>query len=238
MENKKIIVGNMKMNLTFNSIKEYISDMKEYKDIVICPSAIYIPYFIDEGFNVGLQNVSEYSVGTYTGEISVTQASSIGIKYALVGHSERRQHFNESDEVINRKLRKIISNDIYAIVCIGETIDEKNNGLTKSSIEKQIKIDLDKLESEYYKNIIIAYEPIWAIGTGNIPSNEDISDISKFIKETINRLYDFEPKVLYGGSTNENNINELNKINEIDGFLIGGACLIPEKFKKIIETVN
>ena len=180
MENKKIIVGNMKMNLTYNSIKEYIDSMENYKDVIICPSSIYIPYFIEKGFNVGLQNVSEYSVGTYTGEISVNQASSLGIKYALVGHSERRQHFNETDEIINTKLRKIVSNDIYSILCIGETLDEKEKGITKDSIERQLKEDIKDIEKEDYKYIIIAYEPIWAIGTGNIPNNEDISDIRNY----------------------------------------------------------
>ena len=112
MENKKILIGNMKMNLTLSEIKEYINEMKEYNNFIICPSSLYIPYFMEEGFEVGIQNISEYGQGAYTGEISVTQANSMNIKYSLVGHSERRKNFNETDEIVNKKLRKAVSKKI------------------------------------------------------------------------------------------------------------------------------
>ena len=238
MENSKLLIGNMKMNLTYSEIMEYIEQMRDYKKFIICPSSLYIPYFIENGFEVGVQNISEYGQGAYTGEISVTQANSMNIKYSLIGHSERRIKFNEDDNVINKKLRKTVSNNLNAILCIGETFDEKEQLLTKEVLKKQIINDLNEVDEFYLKNIIIAYEPVWAIGTGKVPSLEDIKEIIEYIKKIVNETYGFNPKVLYGGSINENNINDLNTIDIVDGFLVGGACLVPEKFIKIIETIN
>lgn len=237
MENK-IIIGNMKMNLTLDEVKEYIVKLKDYKKFIICPSYIYIPYFINAGYQVGVQDISEYGIGSYTGEVSVNQIVSMGVNYAIVGHSERREKIKEDDELINKKLRMAISNNVNAILCIGETNEEKIKGYTKSKIEEQLDLDLQNLDEENYNNIIIAYEPVWAIGTGKIPSNEEIIDMVSFIKNIVYNKYGFIPKVLYGGSTNEINILELNKIDILDGFLIGGACLEPDKFIKIIETIN
>jgi len=238
MEKSKLLIGNMKMNLTYPEVIEYIEQMKNYKNYIICPSSLYIPYFIENGFKVGVQNISEYGQGAYTGEISVTQANSMNIKYSLIGHSERRIKFNENDSVINNKLRKTVSNNLNAILCIGETFEEKKQLLTKDVLKKQIINDLNEVDEFYLKNIIIAYEPVWAIGTGKVPSLEDIKEIIKYIKEVVNETYGFIPKVLYGGSINENNINDLNTIDIVDGFLVGGACLVPDKFIKIIETIN
>ncbi len=238
MDNNKIVIGNMKMNLTFDTIKEYIKVMDNSKNFVICPSSIYIPYFINAGFDVGIQNISEYGLGTYTGEISVNQASSMGVKYAIVGHSDRRDYFHESDDVVNRKMRKAVSNNLISILCIGESLEEKMLGKTREKVKKQILEDLDGVDSYYYKNILIAYEPVWAIGTGKVPSKEEIMDIVSYIKRTINNNFGFIPPVIYGGSVNEHNIDELNSIDNLDGFLVGGACLRPEKMKKIIETIN
>jgi len=238
METNKLVVANLKMNLTIDEINEYIFKMQQNKNYVVCPSSIYIPYFLKEDFTVGLQNISEYGMGAYTGEVSVNQATSLGIKYTLIGHSERREYFNESDELINRKLRKAVSNNLISILCIGETLKEKEEGKTFDSIKMQLELDLNEIDSEYFENIIIAYEPVWAIGTGKVPTNLEIKDTVTYIKETIKNKYGFEPKVLYGGSTNDKNIEELNKIENVDGFLVGGASLIPDKIIKIIETVK
>lgn len=238
MGNKKIIIANMKMNLTIDMIHEYISKMSKYKDFIICPSSLYVPYFIQEGFKVGVQNISEHFMGENTGEISVNQVVSMGIKYVIVGHSDRRQHFKEKDDVVNKKVCIATDNNLTCILCVGETILEKKAGITKEVIRKQVIDDLNNVNKERYNNILIAYEPMWAIGTGVVPTKDEIIEIVNFIKQTASDKYDFVPLVLYGGSTNENNIEELSKINVVDGFLIGGACLIPEKFIKIIETVN
>lgn len=238
MENNKIIIGNMKMNLTFDSIEKYIEMMDQTKNFIICPSSIFIPHFINAGFEVGIQNISEYGLGTYTGEISVNQATSIGVKYSIVGHSDRRNYFHEDDDVVNRKMRKSVSNNLISILCVGESIEEKMEGKTRERVKQQLLQDLEGVDPYYYKNIIVAYEPVWAIGTGEIPSKEEISDIVSYIKRTVNKNFGFIPPVIYGGSINDDNIKELNTIDIVDGFLIGGACLRPEKMKKIIETVN
>lgn len=238
MEKNKIIVGNMKMNLTYDMIKNYIDKLKGYKNFIICPSSLYLPYFIDNNFDVGIQNISEHGMGSYTGEISVSQAKSIGVKYAIIGHSDRRDKYNETDEIINEKMRKAVSNDLISILCVGETLSEKISGNAQEKIKKQLVEDLRDINREYYKNIIVAYEPIWSIGTGKIPSNEEIEEMIVFIKRVINHKFNFTPLVLYGGSTNEENIGQLKLIENIDGFLVGGASLIPDKIIKMIETVN
>lgn len=238
MEKNKIIVGNMKMNLTYDMVKNYIDKLKGYRNFVICPSSLYLPYFIDSNFDVGIQNISEHGMGSYTGEISVSQAKSIGVKYAIIGHSDRRDKYNESDEIINEKMRKAVSNDLISILCVGETLSERISGNAQEKIKKQLVDDLRDIDCEYYKNIVVAYEPIWSIGTGKIPSNEEIEEMIVFIKRVINHKFNFTPLVLYGGSTNDENIGQLKLINNVDGFLIGGASLIPDKIIKIIETVN
>lgn len=238
MDNNKLIIGNMKMNLTLKEVKEYIKQIEPDKNFYVCPPSIYLSYFNDLGYNTGIQNVSEFDMGAYTGEISAIQAVSMGVDLVIVGHSERRMYLYETDEIINNKVKKSLLSGMDVVLCIGETFEEKEQNKTKDKLNRQLIEDLKNLYKEDIKHVIIAYEPIWAIGTGKIPTNEEISDISNFIKNTVNKIYGLKPKVLYGGSINENNIEELNKINSIDGFLIGGACLKPNKFKKIIETVD
>lgn len=237
MENRKLVVGNMKMNLTLYEVENYITEMKDYKDCVICPSSVFCSLFEEKGYTVGLQNISEYDNGAYTGEISTAQANSLNIKYVIVGHSERREYFKETDEVINKKVIKALNDNLKVILCVGETLVERENNKTKDKIKKQL-IDGLKEINNNSQNLIIAYEPIWAIGTGKIPTNEQIIDVVSFIKTTLKQELNINPKVLYGGSTNEKNIAELNTIDLVDGFLVGGACLSPEKFKKIIETTR
>lgn len=237
MENRKLVVGNMKMNLTLYEVENYITEMNDYKDCVICPSSVFCSFFEQKGYTVGLQNISEYDNGAYTGEISTAQANSLNIKYAIVGHSERREYFKETDEAINKKVVKALNDNLKVILCVGETLSEREENKTKDKIKNQLLKDLKDIDKNS-QNLIVAYEPIWAIGTGKIPTNEQIIDVVSFIKSTLNEEFNLNPKVLYGGSTNEKNITELNTINLIDGFLVGGACLIPEKFKKIIETTR
>lgn len=235
---KKLVVGNMKMNLTLDEVKDYISKMQDYKDCVICPSYLYLPYFIDADFLVGAQNLSLYEKGAYTGEVSAIQAASIGVDYAIIGHSERRLFIHEDDLIVNAKVKRALSSKLKVILCVGETREEKNLGITKDKIEKQLLDDLVDIPKEDISDVLIAYEPIWAIGTGEVPLNEEIHDIVSFIKKTVKKEFHYTPKVLYGGSTNEKNIKELNTIDNVDGFLVGGACLVPDKFIKIIETVK
>ena len=224
----KILAANFKMNLTLNEINEYIDKIKDIdnKNIVLIPSNIYIPYFLNKKFSVGVQDAYYLDNGAFTGEVSAKQISSLGVNYAIIGHSERRMHFNETNDILNKKILSCESNGLKVIYCIGETKEERESNKTKEVLLKQLDEGL-KGASE----VIIAYEPRWAIGTNVTPTNEEIEDIISFIKSKYNY------KVLYGGSTNDKNIASLNTISNVDGFLVGGASLDYDKFKKMIEIV-
>ncbi|MDD3187627.1 MAG: triose-phosphate isomerase [Bacilli bacterium] len=226
----KLIVGNMKMNMSLSDIKYYIENLNYKDNVVICPTSIYIPYFMK--YNVGIQNMFYEDHGAYTGEVSPSQCSSLNVKYAIIGHSERRNIFNESDETINKKLASSIKNSITPILCVGEHDGEDRTMILSNELDK----DLSGLEN--IDKIIIAYEPIWAIGTGKIPTNEEIFNTIKFIKDYILNKYKVNVKVLYGGSVNEKNIDTLNQISNLDGFLIGGASTKVNEFNKIIEVTE
>ena len=234
MENR-IIIGNMKMYMNIDDVKEYLNNFEDklLNNVIMCPSNIYIPYFLEKNMIVGIQNVYYEDNGAYTGEISVNQVKNIGINYVIVGHSERRKYFFETDNDIFKKLIKSLNNNLKVILCIGE--EEKLNNL--EVLKKQLDI-LSNIDNKYQDNIIIAYEPIWAIGTGVIPSNEEISTTTKFIKSYILNKFNMDLKVVYGGSINENNISLLNNIDNIDGFMIGGSCIKADKFLKIISIIN
>lgn len=224
----KILAANFKMNLTLNEINEYIDKIKDIdnKNIVFIPSNIYIPYFLNKKFSVGVQDAYYLDNGAFTGEVSAKQISSLGVNYAIIGHSERRMYFNETNDILNKKIISCESNGLKVIYCIGETKEERESNKTKEVLLKQLDEGL-KGASE----VIIAYEPRWAIGTNVTPTNEEIEDIISFIKSKYNY------KVLYGGSTNDKNIASLNSISNVDGFLVGGASLDYDKFKKMIEIV-
>lgn len=239
---EKIVVANLKMNLTVIEISNYLEEIKEVinsKRVVICPTSIYIPYFLKKKYSVGIQNIAETEDGAYTGEVSAGQVSSMGIKYAIVGHSERRQLFSETDTVVNKKVLLGIKNKLTIILCIGETKEEKDMLKTDRVLKRQLINALRDINNSDIKNIIIAYEPIWSIGTGNIPKNKDIITITMFIKGIVNNLYheEIDIPVLYGGSVNEKNIGELNEIEEISGVLVGGASLNAKKIEKIKEVI-
>ena len=231
------IYANMKMNLTYEEVKNYIENTKEIKDsFVVIPSNIYIPYFIENKYNVGIQNISKYDNGAYTGEVSAKQAKSIGCNYTIIGHSERRNLFNETNEEVNKKIVKALENDLKVILCIGDNIEKKNNYLTKEVLKKQIESCLKDIKN--IDNIILAYEPIWSIGTGLIPKIEELESITLYIKEVINNLYNKDITLLYGGSVNENNIKEIDFVRNINGYLVGGASLDPIRLNKMIEEVQ
>ena len=231
------IFANMKMNLSFDEIKDYIDKTKKIKDkFVVIPSSIYIPYFKDNNYNVGIQNISKFDNGAFTGDISISQVKSLGVDYVLIGHSERRHIFNETLEDINIKMIKSKEKDIKIILCIGETKEQRDNNLTNDILKEQIESAFKNIDN--IDNIIIAYEPVWSIGTGLIPTTDEIFDTTNYIKQVINNLYNKNIDVLYGGSVNENNIKNLNSINNLSGFLVGGASLKPDKLYKMIEETE
>ena len=233
----KLVIGNFKMNLTLDEINEYIDYFKEkkYENVIFAPSNIYLLKFLENNLNTSSQDVSFASNGAYTGDISAAQLKSIGINYSIVGHSERRKYY-EDDKYVNYKLKELIKEDIIPILCIGETKEEKDRGVTLDVLKKELSEAFNGIEN--INDIIVAYEPIWSIGTGVIPTNEDIDKTISFIKEYINKEYHTNNKVLYGGSVSNKNIEELEKIAIIDGYLVGGCSIKKDDFNTLIERIK
>lgn len=240
MKSDKLVVGNMKMNLLASDVSLYLKEFhfdEQQDQVVICPSTIYIPYFLKQPYKVGIQNLFFRDKGAYTGEISVSQAASLGIDYAIIGHSERRIYFRESDQDINKKIISALKYGFHIILCIGETAEEKGLLKTARVLKRQLLNDLRNVEKEFFSQIIIAYEPVWAIGNDVTPTMVEIEETVQYIKGIILQYFGYEDiKVLYGGSVNSKNIEELNQIPNVSGFLVGGASINAEEFLKIIEV--
>ena len=233
----KIVVGNIKMNMKFNEISNYLNHFKDIssKNLIICPSYIYIPYFLKYNFYVGSQNVCKSEEGRYTGEVSAKQLSSIGVKYTIVGHSERRIKMHETSEEINKKIISALDANLKVILCIGETEEEKNTNQKQKVLFEQIKESLYGIGD--LKNVIIAYEPVWSVGTNKLPTRYELINSINYIKNIVYELTNQNIKVLYGGSVNNKNVDELNTIEELDGYLIGSASINPIQFIDIIKKV-
>ena len=224
-----LIIGNLKMYMTYEKVNNFIENFDE--DVVLCPSSIFVPYFLNHKYKIGVQDISMYDLGSHTGEISAEQAKNLGVTYAIVGHSERRKYNKETDAEINQKIIKGLENDLKVILCIGE-----NKGEDKLKvIEKQLLEDLNGINN--IDNLIIAYEPIWCIGTGITPTNEQIEATISFIQTIIRERFGQSVKVLYGGSVDKDNINTLKKINNLSGFLIGKASTDYRQLKEIVASL-
>lgn len=236
----KIVIGNQKMYMNKEDVLAFVNMLKETnmdnKEVIVCPTYPFLEYYNDV-VPVGAQNVSINDNGAYTGEVSALQLKSLNIPYCIVGHSERREYNKETDDEINKKVIKLLDNGITPILCIGEKLEERQNKLTETVIKNELTGDLNNLSPELVEKIIIAYEPIWAIGTGLTPTLEEIDESMKFIKDYITTTYNV-PKVtvLYGGSVSDKNIDELNTVESIDGYLIGGASSKPTAFQYIINS--
>ena len=188
---------------------------------------------------IGAQNVHFEEKGAYTGEVSAKMLKSIGVEYVIIGHSERRQYFAETDETVNKKIKAALENKLKPIVCVGETLEQRESGKTEEIITTQTKLALEGLTKEQVKGIIIAYEPIWAIGTGKTATSEDANNSIKAIRKEKASIYgeDIAEEVIiqYGGSVKSSNAKELFACSDIDGGLVGGASLKPEEFSKIVK---
>lgn len=237
----KIVVANMKMNLNIDDISEYLKVINKEvssKRVIFCPTSIYIPYFLKQRYSVGLQNTFIHENGAYTGEISAKQAALMGINYTIIGHSERRSYFKESDSLIAEKVKDAINSNLGVILCIGETLEEKNLLKTNRVLKRQLINALRGLDKEMLDNVVIAYEPVWSIGSGKVPTNKEIESVIEYIKMVVSETMESNKvKILYGGSVNEKNIKELNKLKNIFGFLVGGASIDLKKFLPIVEEV-
>ena len=245
---KKVIAGNWKMNMLPNEAIKFIQDLtplvKDTKnEIILCVPYIDLFYSIltAQGTNIkiGAQNMHYEESGAYTGEISGKMLKAINVEYVIIGHSERRKYFNETDDIVNKKVKSAFKYGLKPIVCVGETLEQKEEGKAEAVIEKQVDDVLEGLTNEQVENLIIAYEPIWAIGTGKAATSEDANNGAKQIRNEIAKTYGQETAskviILYGGSVNETNAKELFEMSDIDGGLVGKASLNPEKFSKIVN---
>ena len=229
-------VANWKLNGNFQFIDQFINNLSLPKDnskcVVICPTAIHLDYISKNknGFYVGAQNVSEHEEGAYTGEISVHSLSDLNVNFCIIGHSERRQIFKETNDEINLKSERLIGNGLIPIICIGETLEQKEKGITKKVLEEQLMNSVPS--SSNFENTIIAYEPVWAIGTGLTPTIEEIDETHRYIREHNDKLNKY--KILYGGSVKASNAKEITGLPNVDGALIGGASLKPQEFSVIL----
>jgi len=231
-----IIALNNKSNLSKDEFIKYqqnLSNINSSNKMILCPTFLNINNFNLTNFSLGAQNVSMNNDGAYTGEISANSLKSYNVEYTIVGHSERRIYQKESLEEINEKIKKLLENNIIPILCVGETKEERKNNKTEEKIKEEITSAIEGLSDSDKDKLIIAYEPIWSIGTGIIPSNSEIEEVFKYIK-----IFLPNNKILYGGSANEENIELLNQCKIIDGYLLGGISLKPEKLKVFISKLE
>ena len=245
---KKVIAGNWKMNMLPNEAIEYIEKFEPLvkdtqNEVILCVPYTDLFYALlsaqNTNIKIGAQNMHFAESGAYTGEVSGKMLRSIGVEYVIIGHSERRQYFNETDETVNKKIKTAFENELKPIVCVGETLEQKEEGKTQEIITTQVKLALDGLTPEQVKNTIIAYEPIWAIGTGKTATSEDANNSIKEIRKKIEEIYgkDIAESVIiqYGGSVKSTNAKELFETSDIDGALVGGASLKVDEFAKIVN---
>lgn len=243
-----IIAGNWKMNKTIFQSIEFIQDLlthgiKGEKKVILCPpyTSLYILSQQVEGTPIKLsaQNMHYEDQGAYTGEISPLMLIGSNVEYVILGHSERRQYFSETDQIVNKKVLTAIRHGIKPILCVGETLEQREKGLANEVIKTQVENCLKDVEVEDISRVMIAYEPVWAIGTGKTATPEDANNGCAHIREVVSKLYNDETaqrmSVLYGGSVNSKNAKQLFGMEQIDGGLIGGASLTVKEFLKIIN---
>ncbi|MBC8321812.1 MAG: triose-phosphate isomerase [Bacteroidetes bacterium] len=248
---KKIVVGNWKMNNNFQEAEELISTIADDLDekeivceVVICPPSLYLEmasdYAEESVLFIAAQNVSSFDNGAYTGEISASMLSEMEISYCIVGHSERRKYFNETDSQLAEKVNRLLDNNIKPIFCIGEQLDERENGFQFDVVRNQMQKGLFHLNSDEFLNITVAYEPVWAIGTGVVATPNQAQEMHSYIRGLISEKYNDstaeETTILYGGSCNSDNASILFSNKDVDGGLIGGASLKADEFVKIVMS--
>ena len=246
-----IIAGNWKMNKTRPEAKALIEELKPIAAKATCGVIICVPYTnletaveLTKGTNikVGAENVHFAKSGAYTGEISADMLTEIGVEYVIIGHSERRQYFGETDETVNKRTKAALAAGLKPIVCVGELLWERECNITEEVIARQIKLDLYDVSAEDVKKTIIAYEPVWAIGTGKTATSAQAQEVCAFIRATLAKLYSQEVAdavtIQYGGSMNPGNAAELVAQPDVDGGLIGGASLKAADFGVLLEAAS
>ena len=249
---KTIIAGNWKMNMTASDTKKFADDIKaimpraKWCDVVVCVPFVNIPAalkaFKDLRISVGAQNMFYEKSGAYTGEVSADMLKDLGVKYVIIGHSERRQYYNETDFTVNKKVHAAINAGLIPIICVGESLEQRELGVTMELIAYQVKCALAGVPADKMRHVVIAYEPLWAIGTGKTATAEQAGEVCQAIRAVIRKLYGAHVArsvtIQYGGSMNAKNAAELLAQPDVDGGLIGGASLKPADFVQIINAAN
>lgn len=247
---RKIIAGNWKMNMLPNEAMSFINELEPYVKSAKCEIILCVPYTDlfyslltaqNTNIKIGAQNMHWEEAGAYTGEIAPNMLKCINVEYVIIGHSERRQYFAETDETVNKKIKAALKHELNPILCVGETMKQRKLGLEEEIIKQQIIGALEGITKEQVEKIVIAYEPIWAIGTGKVATKDDANNMIKLIRKEIESLYNKETannvSILYGGSVNKNNSKELFETSDIDGALVGGASLKVDEFNEIIKNI-
>ena len=249
---KTVIAGNWKMNMTATETKKFAEELKaimpkaKWCDVVVCVPAVNISAaikaFKDMRVSIGAENLFYEKSGAYTGEWSADMLKDLGVKYVIIGHSERRQYFGETDFTVNKKVHAALEAGLHPIICVGESLEQRETGITESLIAMQVKSALYGVPADKLRRCIIAYEPIWAIGTGKTATAQQAGEVCSYIRAIIRELYGARVArsvtIQYGGSMNPSNAAELLAQPDIDGGLIGGASLKPEQFVAIINAAN
>ena len=249
MNRRPLIAGNWKMHLTLaeavhlaRTIAETSADCPD-RDVLVAPAFTALSNVANavkgSTLLVGAQNVAWENQGAFTGEISPAMLGDIGIVWAIIGHSERRQIFGEDDGMVNRRVRGALVNGLHPILCIGETLAEREAGHTFAVLEQQVRKGLDQVTGTQMKDLVLAYEPVWAIGTGKTATNEQAQEVHAFIRQLLAGMYEKSvadaTRILYGGSVKPDNIDDLMAQPDIDGALVGGAALKAESFARIVH---
>lgn len=236
---KKLIVANLKMNFTKEVMANYLNQIQnrisDFYEVVICPSFIYLYMVKNTNYKLGAQNVFYVKEGAYTGEIAPLQLKSMGVSYVIVGHSERRLYLEENDFMIAKKIKAVLATNLTPILCVGETLTERELRKTMSVLKNQLLLALKDLTVEEVNDVIIAYEPVWAVGSGQTPSIMEIKETISYIEKVIKQKYGCSIKVLYGGSVNQDNIKTILELKMVSGLLIGGAALDANVFIKMLD---
>ena len=245
---KKVIAGNWKMNMLPNEAIDFIQGLEQKikgteHEVVLCVPYTDIFYSVltaqETNIKIGAQNMHWEEKGAYTGEVSAEMLKAVGVEYVIIGHSERRQYFAETDTTVNKKLKKALEVGLKPIVCVGETLEQREEGITMKVITSQTEKALEGLEESDVEKVIVAYEPIWAIGTGKTATKEDANEAIKQIREKIAEKYGQNTAngviIQYGGSVKASNAKELFEMSDIDGGLVGGASLKVDEFSNIVN---
>jgi len=245
---KPIIAGNWKMNLTIKEAIQFVSDVKdkvgrEDVESVICAPFTFLKDLKEAVKNTNIkiaaQNMHFEDSGAFTGEVSAPMLKEIGVDYCVIGHSERRQYFAETDETVNKKIKQSFKYSIVPILCVGETLSQREEGKTNDVVKAQVVSDLDGLDKDLASKMVIAYEPIWAIGTGKTATSTQANEVISFIRKTVKEIYgeavSESIRIQYGGSVKPDNVSQIMAESDIDGALVGGASLKADDFIKLVN---